>query len=80
VTVATQVGTVKVPGLIIIEAGTPLRAIGTAEFVLEFDITGSPSSIGAHTVTVNPDGPSMRASMAKALLQAANDIETQGWG
>jgi hypothetical protein len=73
---ATQIGTVKVPASIVITAGEGSAEIGRASFELELSLEGGSRAIGRGThVVINPDRTKMNASIAKALREAADDIE-----
>lgn len=70
---AAIIGTVKVPALMTIEAGDPKQLLVNATFELEVEVVGSPPPISA----ADFGGAGIRASVAKALRQAAEDIEAQ---
>jgi hypothetical protein len=74
---AVEVGTVTVPMLITISAGKPAREIASVITDMQLSITGEPRPIGASSATVHPTTGTVRASIARALREAADEIEQQ---
>lgn len=72
---AIAIGTVRVPMQITISAGSPAREIGTVTTEMKLGITVGPRPIGASSVTVQPDTADLHTSVARALREAANEIE-----